>query len=163
MKYDYKGHSITFDAERARFESTVESKQLRAPSLDAIKTQIDKLLTKTMFKAFAALRVSEGRYGRRSNKEGSLEAVQVIGFHVENTRWSKTPKFLLRDQYGGAEFVISNTAEARKAFTELKAHQKKKGEIEDKLETEERRLEAALTKHHIYAKDYGVKEKADAK
>ncbi len=151
MNYEHKGIQISFNDKGANFSATMKTKRIVAPSLAAVKKQIDaELDLSDSFKPFAVIEVDTYHDAISESKAVALEKVR------KTSRYSNSGEFEFTMQggrYGSTtrSAVIADTPENRKiAKAYLALHTKNKKEIE-RLTAEQEAARKGLP--HISADD----------
>lgn len=116
--YEHKGITITFDVERAHFYANAKGKKLNAPSLDAMRKQIDASLA-IAFEPFKAHILSYGAF--------KLEKVIHVGKGSH-----RNASFAFHTDQGSERYdVVIDTPTNRRLVTNYMATNKEgKAEIE---------------------------------
>lgn len=118
MKYEHKGIEINFESATAVFRAKVGGEPLKAPSLTAIKKQIDEALnTRSTFKPFKAIDFST------YSDEAGIVPMEVVDLRKRDGRINYGSEFQFvtktmsrgYEQNGTKNMVIVDTPQNRKA------------------------------------------------
>lgn len=151
-KFKHGGIDIEFNTVRGDFSATVNGKNVRKPSLDAMKKHIDNT-AKSTFAPFTAL-ARKDDYGATPVNDKDFNVYEVIGIEKCRGRYkSNNHQFLLGPRGSRTrERVMVDSPENRKAVKAHDDYREETARIRNEREDRERELARAI-KYHV-ADDY---------